>query len=125
MGGVFFDEFSSLDSLDLILFPVSIGVTLWGVARLAYDMGRVYSKFFTIIRLKKKEDPKQSVLKRTNEKRNLATMSMWGGISDLATMSTIRSMTHKTRQEIRSMSEDQIAGAQQTTTDKNGTSVAV
>ena len=41
-GGVFFNEFDGMNETQWVMFPVSILVTLWGVTRLAYDMGKMY-----------------------------------------------------------------------------------
>ena len=55
MGGVFFHEFDNLDTQSLILFPISIVVTLFGVAILAYDVGAMYSNILEKLHLKRHE----------------------------------------------------------------------
>ena len=84
-GGVFFNEFDGMSETQWVMFPVSILVTLWGVTRLAYDMGKMYGTVLTKLRLKKKEDPRLNAMQRWSERRNVVTMSMWGGMSDVGT----------------------------------------
>jgi len=87
MGGVFFHEFDNLESLQLILFPVSILVTLFGVGILAYNVGAMYSNLLQKLHLKapKTLDPAMKAKEQWQHKRGIATQSVWGGLSQFGT----------------------------------------
>ena len=87
MGGVFFHEFDNLDALNLLLFPISIVVTLFGVAILAYNMGAVYNRVLTKLHLKQEEilPPEMRAKEQWQHHRGIATHSVWGGIAFLGT----------------------------------------
>lgn len=65
MGAVFFDEFATLTSVELALFTLSIGITLFGVAILAYDVGAVYNSVLRKLHLsrEKKKDESNAATK--------------------------------------------------------------
>lgn len=87
MGGVFFHEFDNLDTLSIILFPISIVVTLFGVAILAYNVGALYNNVLKKLHLKHDEilSPEMKAKERWQHHRGMATHSVWGGIAFLGT----------------------------------------
>merc|ERR1712147_432279 len=77
MGAIFFGEFSNISSRDLILFLIAIGLTVFGVAVLAFEMGSVYGRM-----VKKIEDktglhlPSLSQEQKAKSIRSIALESM-------------------------------------------------
>lgn len=80
MGAVFFEEFQTLTTLYLVLFAASIGVTVCGVAILAYDVGAVYKKLMTQVGIHEKQQLTQQEVARMQfqKKRSVGSTSLQG-----------------------------------------------
>merc|ERR1719273_1900936 len=91
MGAVYFNEFKNLSELQLLLFVISIIITLIGVAILAYDVGAVYGKIRKKVnKAFNMEEKARSIrtksltafTKRSHGTREI--YNVWGGTAHLA-----------------------------------------
>ena len=80
MGAVFFNEFSTLSPTYLVLFGLSIGITLLGVAILAYDVGAVYHEMLHKVGISKGEalTPQEKARNAFQKKRSVGSTSLKG-----------------------------------------------
>lgn len=98
MGGVFFQEFGNLTQTEYILFPTGIGITLIGVAILAYDAGAMFQEMLRTLNLKRQATLSKSRrskalehFTRDNDAETRDIFSAWGGIQGQITAEFIHS----------------------------------
>jgi len=104
MGGVFFEEFQTLSTLYLILLALSIGVTLLGVAVLAYDVGSVYKQMLHKVGIEtNKKSDAEKAKDAFRKKRSVASASLQGIPIDQARLK--RQMTRMNPMAMRGLAD--------------------
>merc|ERR1719192_331661 len=80
MGAVYFEEFQTLSTLYLVLFALSIGIVLQGVAILAFNVGSYYKQMLNNVGIMKAKEKSEAEKAKDmfRKKRSVGSTSLQG-----------------------------------------------